>query len=249
MPAPDTVSITDQILEYDLIRAYGEIGGREKFRALARRRDEQRGVAGRAKPPARHHAGGKLPPITRVRDAPHRAIRISASAWLELADLAEYARDGTEIGGLLYGTASDHPRPARIGLAAGPGKHARRERNGISFSTDARSEAEWLVAVRGRDAIELGSWHTHPGGSLDPSAGDAPSDLAAWRRQFLRIERDRDAEQAAHLIVTSDDEYRWREQNLQTAAFVVRRAAPGREFGRQWEPLVVERVAIVWDEG
>jgi hypothetical protein len=83
-----------------------------------------------------------------------------------------------------------------------------------------------------------------------PSTAGSPSDLAAWRARFLRLERERDAERTVNLIITSTDDYDWSEPNLRLAAFVVRRAAPGREYRREHEPLVCERVCVAWlDEG
>jgi integrative and conjugative element protein (TIGR02256 family) len=119
-------------------------------------------------------------------------VELSHKALLKIE--AEVARGGRvlETGGILLGHDSDGA--PRVTVAGGPGPKALREP--LRFSRDLDhaerlAEHAWLES----QAVWLGEWHTHPGGSPVPSDIDmtsygrhlADSDLAFSRLVSLIV--------------------------------------------------------------
>lgn len=102
----------------------------------------------------------------------HRRVELSRNALLTIE--AEVARGGRvlETGGILLGHESDGV--PQVTVAGDPGTKAVREP--LRFSRDL-DHAERLAerAWQESQAVWLGEWHTHPGGSPVPSDIDMAS--------------------------------------------------------------------------
>lgn len=110
--------------------------------------------------------------------SPFRLIvsRRAAEAMLEEARRA----DETETGGLLAGVIGDGR--VLVTDAGGPGPKAQRTRSSIKH--DQRHNAKLAIRLAqesGGQVRQLGTWHTHPSGALEPSHMDLRASAGMMR--------------------------------------------------------------------
>lgn len=108
------------------------------------------------------------------------SVRLSARALASIARHAVASADGCETGGILLGFDENELGEMLVMDAGDPGPNA--ERRPDFFKRDL-SHAQKLAeeALSATSSRWIGEWHTHPGGSLEPSR----TDLRTYRG-FLR---------------------------------------------------------------
>jgi proteasome lid subunit RPN8/RPN11 len=234
MSTSRTVSMTDWIIEHDLVAQYGVIGGREKFRALARGWDEQRRVAGRAnprtpatvartqnRPAAPPPAAGKWwlqkwtsPAYRPVRGelrstASSITVKVSQRALDVIhAEAQRCAELGVETGGLLVGHAAwGWDRDLSVTEARVAVVAGSRKADGVKLHPGSFKSVDMIMmrASGGLRGLRVnGCWHSHP-----RAAGPSPEDVTAFARTHAQANRRAYLSRMVHLIVYPDRDRGW----------------------------------------
>jgi proteasome lid subunit RPN8/RPN11 len=250
MSTSRTVSMTDWIIEHDLVAHYGVIGGKEKFRALARGWDEQRRVAGRANPrtpatvartqttPAassRPPADGKWWLQTRPSPAhrPVRGVLRSAASAITVrvsrraldvihAEAQRCAALGVETGGLLVGHAAwGWDRDLDVTEARVAVVGGSREADGVKLHPGSFKSIDMIVM---RDSGGLRGLRVNGCWHSHPrAAGPSSEDITAFARTHAQASRRAHLPTMAHLIIYPDSDRGW--LRAAVAAYITAAAA------------------------
>jgi proteasome lid subunit RPN8/RPN11 len=150
-----------------------------------------------------------------------------------IGDATFRVRGEVEVGGGLFGPPSmSWHREASVVLANEASLSA--SRNRVKLDIAAILEDEETLASDGSDLLQVGDWHSHPGGSQTPSQAD----LRAFTRALEFADARRLSPRYLALIVTADRDRGWARPQL--AGWVVSRQRDGQLV---CEPATVRRPA------